>query len=65
MGQIHMRHHHMGTDYGEMREFNCPHCGKSIFIEARTLPDGTSDYIIIAFAAKPEQLEREFEWQEE
>jgi hypothetical protein len=55
----------MGTDYGEMREFNCPHCSKSIFLEARTFPDGTGDYIIIAFAAKPEQLEQEFELQEE
>jgi hypothetical protein len=56
----------MGTDYGGPGgEFDCPHCGKSIFLEARTLPDGTGDYIIMAFAAKPELLEQEFELQEE
>ena len=65
MGQIHMQYHHMGMDYGQGGKFDCPHCGKSIFLEARTLPDGTGDYIIIAFAAKPEQLEQEFEGQEE
>jgi len=65
MSQIHMNHHHMRTDYGAGGEFDYPHCGKSIFLEARTLPDGTGDHIIIAFAAKPEQLEQESELQED
>jgi hypothetical protein len=55
----------MGSDYGPVEEFDCPHCGKSVFLEARTLPNGTGDHIIIAFAAKPELLEQEFEEPEE
>jgi len=65
MGKIYMRYHPMRADYGEGGKFDCPHCGKSIFLEARTLPDGIGDHIIIAFAAKLEQLEQEFEKQEE
>ena len=64
MGKIFMQYHHMGTDFGETATLECPHCKRQILIEVRTLPDGTGDSIIMAFAGQQQDLQKEFEPEE-
>ena len=61
MGKIYMQYHHMGTEFGEAATMECPHCKRRILIEVRTLPDGTGDSIVMAFAGQQLDLQKEFE----